>query len=98
MALLARAVHDNDSTVWISHDSSSPANASAYPEELALLGADGALDIIFDSGASGHFLPTKTPMFNYKVMEGKVRLVSPCPTMSTDLSLSPNLTFPSITL
>eukprot|EP00601_Ochromonadales_sp_CCMP2298_P029468 CAMPEP_0173331452 /NCGR_PEP_ID=MMETSP1144-20121109/3805_1 /TAXON_ID=483371 /ORGANISM="non described non described, Strain CCMP2298" /LENGTH=263 /DNA_ID=CAMNT_0014276227 /DNA_START=180 /DNA_END=968 /DNA_ORIENTATION=- len=74
MALLARAVHDKDSSVWTTHSPSSPADASAYPDELALLGADGVLDVIFDSGASGHFLPDKAPMFNYKVMEGKVRL------------------------
>jgi hypothetical protein len=70
---LALAVNDKDSYFCLSHSASS-FRAGDFPAELALLGKGGDLEIIFDSGTTAHVLPTKTPMFNYRIKEGMVKL------------------------
>jgi hypothetical protein len=72
-ALLAHTVNDKDTEVWISHNTPSLLSSS-FPDELAMLGQDGKVTVIFDSGTTTSILPTKEPMSNYRERGGKVRL------------------------
>mmetsp|Transcript_12361 Transcript_12361/g.27736 ORF Transcript_12361/g.27736 Transcript_12361/m.27736 type:complete len:244 (+) Transcript_12361:1838-2569(+) len=71
-ALLARTINDNDSKFYTACGTSF--SAHDYPEELALLGSGGEMEVIFDSGTTSHILPSKEPMSNYRERQGSVQL------------------------